>query len=732
MQLLPPALRIRGAQLLLFLLALATPTLGAANAEAQTQPSSSAIRAVRIEGGVHLDGVLDEPVWATSDRTSGFTQRELQEGAPATERTEVAVLFDSEALYVGFWGYDSQPDRIVANRMQQDFSSNAEDCFKIIIDTYDDHRTGYLFVTNPNGALSDALITDNGRRSNTDWDGIWEVAARVTAEGWFAEIRIPFATLKFPTGDRQTWRINFERDIGRKREQDLWQGWSRNHILEHVSQAGVLEGIEGVSSGNLIDLRPFALAGTDKASGGSGKSTADFGINASYLPTPTIKLNFAINPDFAQVESDRAQVNLSRFSITYPEKRDFFLEGQEFFDFSLGGDIRPFYSRRIGIAADRTEIPILGGARVLGRQGGTTLGALMLQTSGRGEEPGANFGVVRIRRDIFEQSSVGMLLTSRIVPGGTDLTYGADFRVATSKILGGRNLEAGGAIAGTRNTTSEATNGLAEHLYVSYPNDAVEFDASWERAGRDFDPGVGFLRRRAYQKYYIELQLNPRPSFIPWIQKAEVKPLDVKYYLDDITGEMQTISSEWRPFGFTTRSGESFTLNIQRNAEKLTEPFEILKGSEIPAGTYWFSRYELEAGTFSGRAVSVRLGLSGGGFYSGTRTHWSAEASWRASRYLSLSGDLQQDLLTFEDDHRRVEDVGGRAEFALSPKLFGAVGAQWNSEDKQGIVNLRVNWIPKPGADLFLVVNQEADTDSGRWSPQRSAFITKFIWRIAF
>ena len=263
-----------------------------------------------------------------------------------SERTEVALLYDEDALYIAFWGYDLEPDRIIASRMERDFSWGSDDCFEVIIDTYADHRTGYLFVTNPNGARADALVTDNGRRSNGDWDGVWNVRARTTAEGWFAEFRIPFATLKFPDAPEQTWGINFERNIRRKREQALWQGWSRNYNLEQVSHAGTLEGIAGVSSGHLIDVRPHLIGGIDNTRGEPQDRVAVLGVWASYLLTPTFKLNVTINPDFAQVESDRLQVNLSRFSITYPELREFFLEGQEFFDFSLGDDIRPFYSRR--------------------------------------------------------------------------------------------------------------------------------------------------------------------------------------------------------------------------------------------------------------------------------------------------------------------------------------------------------------------------------------------------
>ena len=291
-------------------------------------------------------------------------------------------LFDADALYIGFWGYDSEPGGIRANGMARDFSWGAEDNFEVVLDPFDDDRNGYLFVTNPNGARADALIA--GGERNEDWDGVWDVRARRTEEGWFAEMRIPFSTLRFPPEGGRPWGINFERNIRRLHQQVLWQGWSRDYGLETLSQAGLPGGHRRRrrERASWRRVRTASAAWSGTAADGSS-SVRRRRPRRGFLPVPSWKVQVTVHPDFAQVESDHEQVNLSRFSLFYPEKRTFFLEGSEFFAFDLGSDVQPFYSRRIGLAEDRSEIPILGGARVLGKSGATTLGAMALRTEAK-------------------------------------------------------------------------------------------------------------------------------------------------------------------------------------------------------------------------------------------------------------------------------------------------------------------------------------------------------------
>lgn len=510
--------------------ALAGPT--APPAAAQAVPDT--LRAYPLETPIDVDGRLVEEAWSRAMHITRFTQRELQVGRPATERTEVAVLYDSEALYIGFWGFDRNPGGIAARKMRRDFSWGSEDNFEVILDTYHDRRNGYLFVVNPNGAKADAAVIDNGSRVNKDWDGVWYASVRITDRGWFAELKIPLSTLKFPSLPEQEWGINFERNIRRKREQVLWQGWSRDSDLEQVARGGILTGLRGLTSVRLVEAKPYTLGGVENRRAAPWKTVSHVGGDVNYLLTPTVKLTLTVNPDFAQVEADRTQVNLTRFSLSYPEKREFFLEGREFFDFVLNSRDRPFFSRRVGLDRHGEPQTILGGARLLAKLGGTTLGAMSLETAGLDDTPATNFTVLRWKQDVLRESTVGLISVTKIQPGRINTTYGADLRYATSHLFGERSFAAGLSMAQSYTSDAAGRTGTAHRLFFNYPNDLVEFEGSWNRAGADFNPEVGFLRRRAYQEFYGSLKFKPRPGAIPWVRQMEFKPLDINYYLDDV------------------------------------------------------------------------------------------------------------------------------------------------------------------------------------------------------
>ncbi len=695
----------------------------------RSEPSK--IVAFETDEQIRIDGRLDEQSWSRAQCISNFTQRELDYGEPATERTEVAILFDTDALYVGFWGYDKEPRGIRANEMARDFSWSSEDNFEFVIDPFDDNRTGYLFVTNPNGARSDALISDGGRSMNRDWDGVWDVRARITEEGWFAEIRIPFSTLRFRANASNNWGINFERNIRRKREQLLWQGWSRDHDLETLSQAGSLSGLHNLSGVKLIEAKPFGIAGAEWREDHTREGVSHAGVDLSYLPTPNWKINVTVRPDFAQVESDREEVNLTRFSLFYPEKRHFFLEGSEFFDFELGSDVRPFYSRRIGLAENRSEVPIDGGLRVLGKQGGTTLGAMVLHTAATGAVDANNFGVVRLTQDVLDESSLGLLAVARRGGGTTNATYGFDAHYATSELFGDKEFAASISLAQSITSNRADRYGSAYRFSLSYPNDLVAFSASWSRADDAFDPQVGFIRRTNYDRFASELAILPRPRFLPLVQQFEFKPFEFSWYRDVTTHEMQSVYIEFVPLAFELRSGDSFEFNLQRRADNPELPFELFDDAEIPAGSYWFTRWSLDAASFGARRISGAIEISGGEFYLGTRTEYMLSGRWRANRYVTFGADWEHNRIELFGDTFLVDELAARIDFAFNPKLFGAVAGQWNSEDEEFILNFRLNWIPQPGSDVFLVINQIADSEETSWNPQKTTVLSKIVWRFA-
>ncbi len=687
------------------------------------------IHASKVNQTINLDGSLSESAWKKAKRISNFTQRELNEGKPTTEKTKVAILYDDKNLYIGVWCFDDEPNKIIAEKMKRDFDYGTDDNFELVIDTYNDKRNGFFFVTNPNGARYDALIQDNGNSRNSAWDGVWNVKTRITNKGWFAEFKIPFSTLKFSTKKNLIWGINFERNIRRKREQVLWQGWSRNYSLQNVSLAGKLTGIKGISEVSIVELKPYGIAGIENSDESSKKFTSNIGADINYLITPTMKLNLTINTDFAQVESDQQQVNLTRFSLFFPEKREFFLEGQDYFNFGLGRNTKPFYSRRIGIAPDRSKVPIIAGARLLGKIGNTTLGGMSIQTAKQDSTPSTNYTVLRWKNDILEQSNVGLIGVSKIENGRQNAVYGGDFRYSTSNIFGDNNLSVGGAIAQSYTSDAEHKTGLAHRLFLDYPNDLIDFSAIWDRTSTNFNLESGFMRRTNYQMFNADLRIKPRPKNLFWIQQFEFKPFDFNYYINDQTHKLESLWTEFRPFGFTTRSGERFEANFQRRAENLIENFEITDNVIIPKGEYWFSRYELQFETFQGRSVSCSLFYQWGDYYNGKSTEFAVESVLQISRNINIQASYSRNNISLPEGSFSVNEFGGRVNLAISPDLFGSVYGQWNNEDDEVLLNFRVNWIPEPGTNFYFVVNQSFDTMDSGWRSTNTTVLTKIVWR---
>lgn len=680
--------------------------------------------------GIQLDGKLNEAVWKRAVHISNFTQRELNVGEPATERTEVAIVYTAKSLFIGFCGYDREPDKLVAREMKRDFSWGGEDNFEVIIDTYNDDRNGFLFAINPNAARADVQVLNNGESFNKSWNGVWDAKTTITDEGWFAEVEIPFSTLKFRTDlSKQIWGINFERNIRRKREQLLWQGWSRDSELELLNRAGTLVGLDSIISKDFIEIKPYTIGGGEFTPG-QNKGQLNAGGDINYLITPTLRMNFTFNTDFAQVEADRQQINLTRFPVFFPERREFFLEGQDYFDMGMGNRIIPFYSRRIGLAEDRSTVPIIAGARLLGKVNDATLGVMSIQTAGRDSIPSTNYSILSWRQDVLKQSSVGVLSANKYENGRLHSTTGAYGLYSTSTLFGGKNLNIGTSFTQNYNSDDFDNTANAHRIYLSYPNDKVEFDMAWQRSASSFNPEVGFLRRDNFQEFYAELEWKPRPkNHLKWIRQFSFKGLDLNYFIFDDTGELQSFFYEIRPLGFEARSGEFFEFNLQRRAEGLREPFEIKEGITIPQGDYWYDRMEIQAGTFGGRTWSVETRINWGEFFTGNSTESQYELSWRTSRYLKVGANYEKNWINLSEGSFDTDLIGSRIEYAVNPNLFGSLLSQWNSEDEEAILNFRLQWIPIIGADFFFIVNQAYDTSGDNWKLERTTVLGKLIWR---
>lgn len=685
--------------------------------------------ALRIQESITLDGELNESAWNKAIHITNFTQRELKENEPSTERTEVAVLYNDDNLYIGIYCFDSEPEKLIANQLQRDFPWWTQDNMNIVLDTYNDKRNAYLFVINPLGARADALVLNNGDGFNVDWHGVWDCRAKITKDGWFAELRIPFNTLKFTSADVQNWGINFERNIRRKREQVQWQGWSRDAQINNINRAGTLSGLSGLSSTNLIEFKPYLLGGAQFSPDGSPQIVRNVGGDINYLITPTLKLNITANTDFAQVEVDRVQVNLTRFNLFFPEKREFFLEGRDYFDFGLDG-VSGFYSRRIGLPTNSSSetVPILGGVRLLGKAGDGTLGLLSMQTGRQDDIPSTNFTALSYRHDVFDNSFISVNATSKIEHGRQNFLYGTQFNYNTTHFLGDKNLTIGGAIAQSYTNDASQRTALSHNLYFNIPNNYVRLDGSWQRVERNFNPEVGFLfAGDNYQSFNLNHELRPRPSFLPWVQNLSFVPFRVNYFINDATGLFERMNYTIRPIGILTKSGEWFSVDYQIRADRPERAFTILNNTITP-GEYWWHVVNLNFETFSGRVISGEASYSYGNFYSASRRDYYVAGVWRTNKYLTMSAEYSRNELQYVDARSAFSYIGSRLEFATSTRLFGSLFTQWSDNNNQLFFNLRINWIPILGADVFFVVNQVVDT-KGVITLGATTVQTKVIWR---
>ncbi len=690
------------------------------------------LTAIFFDGQIKLDGKLDETCWLNAPTIANFTQREQTEGAPATEKTQIAVVYNTHEIYFGIWCFDGEPDKISAQQMARDFSWSSDDNVELMISTFNDNRNGYLFVTNPNGALADVWVGDEGKDWNKDWNGVWDVAVERNEQGWFAEMVIPFSTLKFKRDSSQVWGINFERNIRRKKEQLMWQGWSRLYDVEKISQGGKLVGINNIKQRTKMEINPYILGGFE-ISDEQTINTGKVGGEINFDITPTLKLNFTVNTDFAQVESDRKQINLSRFSLYYPEKRQFFLEGKNYYDMNVGA-VRLFYSRRIGIDKNR-EVPLIGGMRFFGKLNKTNIGVMSIQTYEKDSIATTNYSVIKVKQDIFKQSSIGFIATQKYSDKQYNRVFGTDFTYSTSNLFGEKNLLVGGTVAVSETKVFGETdnlnkNNLSYDVFLSYPNDVIEYDLGFTTVQSDFNPEMGFARRKNYQMFYTELQFNPRFKKLPFFRNMIFKPIDLNYYINEETKEMESVFYEWRPFGFVTKSGEFFEFNVQHIFDKPDEDFELIDGIYIPAGSYWDNRFEIQFSTFRGRKIATDASINIGGFYTGHRQEYEFYTHVNFNRHLNIGVDWQRNYIQLPQKSFTTNELGGRIDYAFNPKLQTSMFAQWNNEDNNILINYRINWIPKIGSYFYFVINQEFNTDNGL-KLVRTTILGKLIWRFA-
>ncbi|MCH8269377.1 MAG: carbohydrate binding family 9 domain-containing protein, partial [Acidobacteria bacterium] len=555
-----------------------------------TLPAATAIRTTEPP---LLDGVLSEEIWSQAPLVTGFLQKDPQEGAPASEKTEVRILFDTRNIYFGVLCYDTDPGGIRATELRRDNGFGNDDIFEVILDTFHDHRSGYLFRINPLGTKYDATVADDGQRTNRDWDEKWEVKAQIHEQGWSAEIAIPFKSLRFLNSERLVWGVNFHRDIKRKNEDVFWTAHSRDFSFNEVSRAGNLEGLAEIQ-GFTFRLKPFVTTGGSQVVRRGQKESdhlTDIGIeDAKYMITPQLALDLTVNPDFAQADVDEAQVNLTRFSQFFPEKREFFQERAGIFQFGTGEPFgRPqvllFHSRRIGLSEGREEIPIRAGLKFSGTQGPLDLGLLNMQTGRSGETPGQNFTVARVKGNILARSYVGAIFTRNTAGPAESANQAAG---VDASFIFFRNLNLRGFLA--KNDSAHLKDGQwAGHGLIDWESDRIEFSVEHLNVQENFNPEIGFVGREDSKRTVAEFDYQPRPN-IDLIRQMEFGT--AVEYLTNQKGALETrvYELEW---GAEFESGDDVNLTFLRTFERLVDPFRIRGGlGTVPAGDYEFNEYQ--------------------------------------------------------------------------------------------------------------------------------------------
>ena len=540
--------------------------------------------ATRTSETIHVDGRLDEPAWREAVPLSRFVQREPMEGGQPSEETEIRVLFTDTALYIGAVCHDRSPREIVATQLSRDADLDVDDRLTIVLDPFFDHRNGFFFQVNAAGARADGQVSNNAESLSRDWDGIWNAVARITDEGWIAEIEIPFKTLRFKPG-QSTWGFNVERQIKRRQEIDRWTAARQNVWISNLSEAGHLDGLDGVRQGLGLDVRPY---GSAAMADGSGDATG--GVDLFKNLTSSVNAAVTVNTDFAETEADLRQVNLTRFPLFFPEKRSFFLEGAGVFD--VAGlinttDLRPFFSRRVGLIDD-VAVPVRLGVKLTGRQSDYNVGVLDVETGALTDAglPGGavdrqNLLVARVSRNLFQQSWVGGILTHGDPSGaGGNTLIGGDARFATSTFHGNKNLSLDLFLLGTEDGATGARDG-AGGFRIDYPNDRWDVALNWRQIGDQFRPALGFVPRTGIRTTNVSIAFQPRPE--RWGIRQfffEANPVAIT----NLQNRLESWSVFTAPFNVRTESGEHLEWNFIPTFEHLDQSFEISPGVVIPPG----------------------------------------------------------------------------------------------------------------------------------------------------
>ena len=711
------------------------------------------VRAVRLTEPLRLDGTLDEGVYETVPPVDGFIQQVPDEGAASTEETEAWVFFDTEGLYVSARLWDSAPHQLIANEMQRDsFQIVNNDFFSVVLDTFYDRRNGVAFTANAIGGFLDFEITDEGN-PNLDWNPIWDVRTGRFDGGWTIEMEIPFKSLRFPQGASQVWGLQFARRIRRKSESTFLTPVPIQSVPGEmrISAAGTLTGVEVPPGSRRFEVKPYAIGSlaTDVNAVPlvSNDGDGDVGFDVKYGLTQNLTADVTYNTDFAQVEVDEQQVNLTRFSLFFPEKREFFLESRGTFDFgrgarfggggggggtrrpggvgfSGGGDVPTiFFSRRIGLEQGQT-VPLLAGGRLTGKAGKFSLGALNIQT-GNAPSVGAlstNFTVLRVKRDILRRSTIGGIFTGRSVsttaPGSNE-AYGVDAAFSFYE-----NVNFNGYFARTATPGLDGDDASYQGVFT-YTGDLYAFQVDHLLVGDNFNPEIGFLRRDDFRRTFTTGQYSPRPRSIRSVRQLTFGgSLD---YIENGAGQVETRIAQAR-FSTEFENSDRIEFDVQNNYELLVQPFPIASDVTIPVGGYAFQDFFASYSMGTQRRFSGTFSIQRGGFFSGDITAYGyRRGRIEITPQFSFEPSISVNRIGLPEGKFTATLVQSRVTYTFTPRMFFGGLVQYSSAGNSLSTNLRFRWEYQPGSELFVVYNDQRDT-SLRGTPflENRAFVVKF------
>jgi len=701
------------------------------------------VRANRISQPLRVDGKLEEESYKTVPAITGFVQQEPDEFKPATERTEAWIFFDDDNIYISARNWESHPERRVANEMRRDTSQlRQNDTFGVLLDTFHDKRNGYIFYANAIGGLADSQVTDEGP-PNADWNTVWDVRTGTFDGGWTIEMAIPFKSLRYQPGTDQVWGVNLRRVVRWKNEwsylAQVPRALTTFRGLLKVSSAGTLEGLQVPSGSSNLELKPFVLGGVTTDNTVTPRLDNDrsgrIGGDIKYGITQNITADLTINTDFAQVEVDEQQVNLTRFNLFFPEKRDFFLEGLGTFAFAgrasaglgagTGDTPYLFFSRRIGLDQSRV-IPIVAGGRATGKAGKFTFGAMNLQTD---DDPAAriesaNFTVMRAKRDILRRSSIGGMFTHRTAtPGrlGSNEGYGVDTAMSFFQ-----NVRLDAYVAATHTEGRDGDN-LSYRGFFDYNADKYGVQLDHLAVEPNFLPEIGFVRRTDMRRNFGQLRYSPRPKNVPHVRRLTAQ--SSLNYLTNIQNRLDTREATARGEAEFTNS-DLFSVTYTDNFERLVRPFAIATGVTLPVGGYDF--HTTRIGYIGGqqRRYSGEVVYEIGTFYNGDRQTFALNmARLQVTPQVSLEPSFSINWVDLVQGAFTAKVARTRATYTITPRMFVSGIVQYTSAGTSFGSNVRFRWEYRPGSELFVVYTDDYNTDELRpdvTSLRNRAFVIKF------